>query len=79
MSADLRFSVHEPATSKSGRSIAILDAEEVRGSNPLAPTKSAGQQAFSSLADLFLTAEERLSQHRRCKAAGQTLFLRVAC
>jgi hypothetical protein len=59
----------------------FLDAEEVRGSNPLAPTKSAGQWPFSLVPDLFLSAEERLSQRRTCKAAGQTLYriLRVAC
>jgi hypothetical protein len=41
----------------------MLDAEEVRGSNPLAPTKTAGRRPFSSTADLFLSAEERHSQY----------------
>jgi hypothetical protein len=39
----------------------LFDAEEVRGSNPLAPTKAAGQRPFSLAADLFLGGEERLS------------------
>jgi hypothetical protein len=51
----------------------LLDAEEVRGSNPLAPTKCAGQRPFLSAAGLFLSAEERLSRNQRCKAAGQTV------
>ena len=39
--ADLRFSGSEPVTSGFGRRSALLDAEEVRGSNPLAPTSKA--------------------------------------
>ncbi len=38
----------------------LFDAEEVRGSNPLAPTKTAGRRPVSSAADLFPSAEERL-------------------
>jgi hypothetical protein len=54
-----------------GRRPSMLDAEEVRGSNPLAPTKTAGQRPFSPVADLILGAEECLSRTCICKAAGQ--------
>jgi hypothetical protein len=39
--AELRLLGHKPMTSNFRRHSALLDAEEVRGSNPLAPTDTA--------------------------------------
>jgi hypothetical protein len=56
---DLGFTACEPLTSFFGRSSSMLDAEEARGSNPLAPTsKGPGYRAFS------------LDQSRRSAAKG---------
>jgi hypothetical protein len=71
--ADLRFSRSEPVTSGFGGLPPLLDAEEARGSNPLAPTRTAGQRPFSPAADLFLSAEERLCSARTWNPAGQTV------
>ena len=57
--ADLRFAPCEPLTSGFGRHSSILDAEEVRGSNPLAPTgKGPGHGASSLFWAAWVGAQE---------------------
>jgi hypothetical protein len=56
--AELRFSSHKPVTSGFGRGSALLDAEEVRGSNPLAPnSKGPGHSAFFLSRPIALRAQ----------------------
>jgi hypothetical protein len=59
----------------------LFDAEEARDSNPLAPTKTAGQRPFSSCVDLFLGAEECLSQrsHLQSRWSDAMRMWGVAC
>jgi hypothetical protein len=58
---ELRFLGRKPVTSDFGGSSAMLDAEEVRGSNPLAPTQEA---------QVSTTFSGRLTASQGLQAAG---------
>jgi hypothetical protein len=76
--AELRFLGHKPVTSGFGRRSALLDAEEVRGSNPLAPTKILVTGPFLSAEPAGSEAPGRKVDEKLTRRVGDDLKLSAA-